>query len=349
MKLYSQKDGATSLGLARQALSLMAMRKIEPTPVNYAVWYNYAAGERKELIQELDQLLGKKETPISDDVNIYLYNKYLVPDIKKKEESLESTSKNTQNVLAEIMLMIEQFSGDTETYTQQMEEHVTEMTEKITDPTLKKMAEGIVNRAMAIRDSGAALNGKLEESRNEVMQLKTTLERVTTEASRDFLTGVSNRKALETKLDEMTAWATEQQGDLCLLMIDIDHFKTFNDKYGHLVGDEVLRKVGRVLLDGIKGKDFAARYGGEEFAVLLPSTPLGGGLAVAESLRRAVEENNLVRKDTGQSIGLVTVSIGVARYRPKTDSVAMLISRADNALYRSKMGGRNRVTQESFE
>ena len=160
---------------------------------------------------------------------------------------------------------------------------------------------------------------------------------------------MGNRKSLEIKLDELTAWAKEKNADLCLLMIDIDHFKTFNDKYGHLVGDEVLRKVGRALVDSVKGKDFVARYGGEEFAVLLPSTPLGGGLAVAEILRKNIAETDLVRKDTGASIGLVSVSIGVARYRPEADSIAMLISRADNALYRSKIGGRNRVTQESFD
>jgi diguanylate cyclase len=211
------------------------------------------------------------------------------------------------------------------------------------------MAREFISRAVAIRDSGTALGAKLEASRREVTELKQNLEKVTQESSRDFLTGVANRKALDARLEEMTASAKEKNGDVCLLMIDIDHFKRFNDKFGHLIGDEVLKKVGRGVLDAVKGKDFVARYGGEEFAVLLPNTPLAGGLAAAEAIRRGIAETELLRKDTGESLGLITVSIGVARYRPEADSIPMLISRADSALYRSKMGGRNRVTQESFE
>ncbi len=350
LKFTSAKPPETpALKLARQTLTLMAERGIEPNPVNYTVWYHYTAGDRKELKKELNQLLGKKETRITDDVNIYLFNKYVMNETEKKEKAIEETSQDAQNVLGEIMHMIEKFSGDTQAYTEEIDSHVTELSEKITDPTLKVLAREIVTRAVAIRDSGTALGDKLEDSKREVTELKKTLERVTTEASRDFLTNVANRKALESKLEELSLWAVEKAAALSLLMIDIDHFKMFNDKHGHLFGDEVLRKVGRALVDGVKGKDFVARYGGEEFAVLLPNTPLAGGLAVAESLRRAVAETDLVRKDTGVSIGLVTVSIGVAQYRPGADSVAMFISRADAALYRSKMGGRNRVTQESFD
>ncbi len=338
-----------SLKIAKLAQTLMAERGIEPNPVNFSVWYHYIAGDRKDLKQEMEQLLNKKELRITDDVNIYLYNKYVVPDSHVREKALEVSSQNAQNVLTEIMQVIEKFTGETANYSQEIDTHVTELSEKITDPALKALAKEIVSRAVAIRDSSSALGSKLEESKREVIHLKTTLEKVTSEANRDFLTNVGNRKSLELKLEELTQWAKEKHADLCLLMIDIDHFKSFNDKYGHLVGDEVLRKVGTALVESVKGKDFVARYGGEEFAVLLPSTPLMGALAVAEILRKNIADTDLVRKDTGASIGLVTVSIGVARYRADADSIAMFISRADDALYRSKIGGRNRVTQESFD
>jgi len=334
---------------ARQALLHMAERGIEPTPVNYAVWYHYVAGDKNDLNREIDQLIKKKPRAISDDINTYLYNKYVITGSKKEEAAVESVSQNTQSVLAEIMEVIDRFSGDTETYNNQIDEHVSKLSQKITDPLLKEMAGEIVNRAMAIRESGAQLNGKLEESRKEVTQLKSNLEKVTSEANKDFLTGTGNRKAFESKIDELTKWAKEQKGDLCLIMIDIDYFKQFNDKFGHLIGDEVLRKVGRSIFESIKGKDFVARYGGEEFAVLLPNTALGGGLIVAENIRRNISETDLVRKDTGVSLGGVTISAGVSYYRPDADSVPILISRADAALYRSKIGGRNRVTQESFD
>lgn len=327
----------------------MVERNIEPTPINYAVWYHYVAGDRKELSREMDELLGRKTLAITDDVSIYLYNKYVIGNDKKEAQAIGFTSQNTQSVLAEIMEVIDRFSGDTETYNQQIDEHVARLSQKISDPTLKELAREIVGRAVSIRESSTALNSKLEDSKREVVQLKANLEKVTTEANKDFLTGAGNRKALEARLEETTAWAREHQSDVCLVMIDIDFFKKFNDKYGHLIGDEVLRKVTRAIFETVKGKDFVARYGGEEFAVLLPNTPLSGAIVVAENIRRNIAETDLVRKDTGATLGSITISAGVARYRPEADSIIMLISRADDALYRSKTGGRNRVTQESFE
>lgn len=348
MKPTQPKTDNTSLAIARQALSLMAERSIEPTPVNYAVWYHYVARDKGDLNNEIDLLIKRKTLP-TDDISIYLYNKYVLSPAKPEEKAVGQTSQNTQSVLAEIMQVIDRFSGDTQNYSEQIDEHVTVLSQKITDPTLKEMAREIVNRATSMRESGAALTKKLEESRKEVVTLKTNLEKVTNESSRDFLTGTGNRKSFEEKIDELALWAKEKAGDVCLLMIDVDHFKRFNDKFGHQLGDEVLKKVGRSLLDSVKGKDFVARYGGEEFAVLLPATPLSTGLIVAENIRKNISETELLRKDTGESIGAITVSVGVSRFRPEADSVPLFISRADAALYRSKMGGRNRVTPESFD
>jgi len=349
LKPAPTKNENVALNHARHALLLMTERGIEPTPVNYAIWYHYTSGDKKELKREMDELLGQKAVRITNDVHVYLYNKHINTRPDKEEQAAEVTALNTQSVLSEIMKVMEKFTGETATYNQQIDQQISGLSEKITDPALKVMAKEIIDRTMAIRNSGMELSQRLEESKREVTELKTNLNKVTTESNRDFLTGTANRKAFEAKIDELTAWAKERQKDLCLLMIDIDHFKQFNDKYGHLIGDEILRKVGHALFEGVKGKDFVARYGGEEFAILLPDTGLAGGLAVAEHLRRNIAETDLVRKDTGTSLGVVTVSVGVARYRTDADSSVLLISRADNALYRSKMGGRNRVTQESFD
>lgn len=337
-----------ALNHARQALSLMTERNIEPTPVNYAVWYHYIACDKGELNKEIDLLL-KRKTPPTDDVALYLYNKYISRQPRPEEKAAEQTSQNTQTVLAEIMDVIDRFSGDTQNYSDQIDVHVAKLSQKITDPTLKEMAREIVSRATSMRESGMALNQKLEESRREVVTLKTNLEKITNESNKDFLTGTANRKAFESRIDELSQWAKEKSGDVCLLMIDVDHFKRFNDKYGHQIGDEVLRRVGRSLLDSVKGKDLVARYGGEEFAVLLQGTPLSTGLIVAENIRKNIAETDLVRKDTGESLGAITVSIGVAHFRVDSDSVPLFISRADASLYRSKMGGRNRVTPENFD
>ena len=133
---------------------------------------------------------------------------------------------------------------------------------------------------------------------------------------------------------------------MALLLTDIDHFKAFNDTFGHLTGDQVLRLVAIAVKQNVKGQDIAARYGGEEFAVILPATTLRSALTVADQLRRAVMTKELMKRSTGEHLGRVTVSIGVAVLR-KGDTAQSLIERADNCLYAAKRCGRNRVMCET--
>ena len=130
------------------------------------------------------------------------------------------------------------------------------------------------------------------------------------------------------------------------MLADIDHFKEINDKFGHLVGDNVLKMIATTINDLTKGRDFVARFGGEEFAVILPDTPLGGAVRVAEQIRSHLEAVNWREKRTQQQIGAIKLSFGVALYR-FGEPIDALIQKADKALYQSKSEGRNRVTSEN--
>jgi len=130
------------------------------------------------------------------------------------------------------------------------------------------------------------------------------------------------------------------------MMTDIDHFKKFNDSYGHLTGDQVLRLVAISAKQNVKGQDIAARYGGEEFAIILPNTVLRSALTVADHIRRAVMTKELMKRSTGEHLGRVTISVGVAMLQ-HGDTAQSLIERADTCLYAAKRNGRNRVICEA--
>ncbi len=165
-------------------------------------------------------------------------------------------------------------------------------------------------------------------------------DQVALDALRDGLTGLYNRKALMSLLSEWTAFAVRHQVPLAVLMIDADHFKAVNDRHGHPVGDRVLRMIADTVRATLRESDVAGRYGGEEFAVVLPHTNLEGARQVAERIRRGCEGVHLPLPAGPLT---VTVSIGVTTLKPGMRRAEDLVGQADEALYRAKAEGRNRV------
>lgn len=162
-------------------------------------------------------------------------------------------------------------------------------------------------------------------------------------ASTDPLTGLLNRRALMERLTAELDRAARYEHELVLLMVDLDHFKLINDTYGHLVGDEVLREMSRLLVSEVRTVDIVARYGGEEFVVVLPEQPLGGGTAFAERVRERVAAT-VFRAGEVEGGVRMTISVGIATYPGENlHSADELIARADEALYRAKAAGRDRV------
>lgn len=159
---------------------------------------------------------------------------------------------------------------------------------------------------------------------------------------RDALTGLYNVGRLEARLSEEVLRAERYGRELSFLMLDIDHFKRYNDLYGHLSGDVVLRRVAEVVSNSVRTVDQVFRYGGEEICVLLPETPSSQALVVAERIRRGVAGLSLAGDD-GQPLGRVTVSLGVASFPHEASTAHDLVAQADEALYRAKAQGRNRV------
>jgi diguanylate cyclase len=176
--------------------------------------------------------------------------------------------------------------------------------------------------------------------------LQDNIETIRTESLTDPLTMLANRKSFDSAIGHVLATADKSGQVFSLLVCDIDNFKAFNDTYGHLIGDQVLRLVATSLKQNVKGQDVAARYGGEEFAIILPDTALRQATTLADHIRRSVMGRELVKRSTGENLGRVTISIGIAAWRPG-DTAQTLIERADTCLYAAKRGGRNRAISET--
>ena len=201
------------------------------------------------------------------------------------------------------------------------------------------------------RDDGRAFSEE-ETSRAEMLSNQAAshimnlrlLDETRTQAATDGLTGLPNRRTFVEKLDEMLHRAVRFGTPVSLLILDVDHFKSVNDSYGHPVGDQVLRRLAVLLGHSVReAVDLAARYGGEEFAVLLENTAHDGALKLAERLRTALEEETFLHMEGSQATQFhVTMSIGVASY-PEAGDAMVLVGKADQALYDAKESGRNRV------
>jgi diguanylate cyclase (GGDEF)-like protein len=175
-------------------------------------------------------------------------------------------------------------------------------------------------------------------TQERLLELNRNLELLALE---DALTGLANRRQFDLFIHSEMGRARRNQTGLALLMIDVDHFKAYNDQYGHLAGDESLRKISAIIVDNIQRPgDLAARFGGEEFAVVLPGTDYVGAFLVAEKIRHAVQAAEL--QHTKSPLGFVTVSVGVCGYDPASQTrTEDLIGAADKALYVAKASGRN--------
>ena len=330
-----------AVAYADHALHLMRTLTVVPNPKHYGVFYAYAGGQPTELVREIEQAIASNR-PMSDEFLDMQHINYIA---EAQTRAVQDSASAARKILAEIMHNVTQFAGETSAAGADIALQLEKLDAQSGEENLRLLADALMQSAATIHDSSHAMTERLSDAQAEITQLRQNLARVVTEAERDFLTGCYNRKAFDRLLTELIDDANKNETELTLLMLDIDHFKQFNDKYGHLFGDEVLKIVAKTLSDMLKGTDCVARYGGEEFAIILPRTPANGGSVVGEQIRKSIASKELKRRNTGQNLGGITVSIGVTRLRHHEDTLASFIERADMAMYQSKTHGRNRVTQ----
>ena len=321
----------------------MRQRDILPIPGNFELWYTHLSGTDPALSARLSALVHAGVAPTPEQLEA------LHSDCLASEIDIDAIADGSKQLDLAAQAMVEQIAGSRAALREYGETLSGVAVRLDQDQTLGGLLQAVtVLTAETARASerNRVLEHQLTASAARITKLRQGLNEARQDATTDGLTGLCNRKAFNSRLRRAIGRAKADQEAMALVLLDIDHFKRFNDTYGHRTGDLVLRLVGRVVADNVKGRDTAARYGGEEFAVILAGADLRAASVVAGQMRTVLDGKRLITKGSQQHHGSVTVSAGVAQFWPG-DTVASLVERADAALYAAKHAGRNRVCVEA--
>ena len=334
---FDDPDYDYAASIAGRAMHSMAEQRIAPTPANFAVWYQYFAGGHDDLRNAIDLLIDHNR-PFDARTNQDLFETYVAPQVSAV---MVDTSERLQAVMGAAKEFLATAIADNHSQMQVIS-RVADQGKAGVDP--KVLVAQLMNELARAATRATQLEAGFAEKTRELDVIRDSLSRSEERARTDTLTGLANRRALDEFLRK--AQATAAWGEpLSVLMLDIDHFKSFNDSYGHGVGDQVLRLIAKVLRDKVRTQDLPARYGGEELMAVLPDAGLAACAEIAEGIRRAIAEATITRRSTGEVLPGISVSIGVAQYRAG-EAISDLVERCDRALYLAKGGGRNRVVTE---
>jgi diguanylate cyclase len=332
--------GPNAYVVARSALAFLEEHKLWPTALNFELVTHVVADPGSQLARELMRMLEDGE-PLTDGIAEELAATYL-PKMRLNEE-IRDAGDALNKELAAVSNAIQVAQRSNAAYGQTLE-GASQSLDEITDPTqLKAMVADLSSATSKVQQENHSLEHRLAESTSEVRRLKDHLEQVRRDATTDGLTNLANRKAFDEEVARACAEADAQGLSLTLAVLDIDHFKKFNDTWGHQTGDQVLRFVASVIGRVGAPPRFAARYGGEEFAMLFPRESARQVDRTLDEIRQEIGSRMLKRRSTNEDLGAVTISAGYAERRPG-EAIHMAMERADAALYASKRAGRNRVT-----
>jgi diguanylate cyclase len=332
-----------TMAFAEIALGQIKALRQPAAPRVYEVWYNYATGYNPHLNQQVNERLSTTGTLTDADIDD-IYTAFI--SRTRFIDELGTVNTKISGEIDQVMALVDSAMRSASKH----DARLTDVTKKLGDTTdreaIRSLVETLVQTASDMQRDNLALEARLKSSKQEITQLRQNLETVRNESLLDPLTTLANRKYFDEALPRHIAESVATTEPLSLMLTDIDPFKNFNDSFGHLTGDQVLRLVALSVKQNVKGQDIAARYGGEEFVVVLPRTALREAITVADQIRRSVMSKELMKRSTGEHLGRVTISIGIATHR-RGDTVNSLIERADACLYAAKRNGRNRVICET--
>ena len=323
-----------SAEMLRQCLPLISSHGSDFSPSSYAIWYSYVGRDTPWLVAALDATRktgGALTESQTEELHARLHQQNSV-------ESMEETRRALTGLVNSLAASAAQAQESTASFGSELDVAA----EAIARGDVKAAAAGLIGQVRAYSGTLKEVNGRLRSNQAELEHLRGELRMMRQEARRDPLTGLTNRRAFDEALGAALEEAQRTGGALTIAMLDLDHFKKINDTHGHLFGDQVLKSVAGLMRAKALEGEVVVRMGGEEFAFLLPGVPMAQALERMDTLRKTIAAAQIRRAGSNETLGNVTISCGLAELCPG-DTGSSFIERADQALYRAKAGGRDRV------
>jgi len=329
------------MNIVRKELSFLIKHNIPPVPRNYEKWFYIfcSLAEQKKELDDLE-LIGLYKDVYDED--------YQSVEISADKESIsEELAEKLRDIAGKLDETLRELINNIDNHQEKIDLHTDKLVKAKRDISLETVNETIMEilqELKKLRTENHKLKNELKSYHSEVLSLKEELSNARREASLDFLTGLINRRRFERVLEDAINDKKNRNYPSSLIFVDIDNFKSVNDRYGHLAGDMVLKEIAKIFRFYLRANSVIARLGGEEFAILLPGVGLENAIKVAERLRKIIEnrEIRVMEENNGEKKIRVTASFGVTEVRDD-DTVKSLLTRADKSMYMAKKRGKNKV------
>ncbi len=339
MHYWEQPNHAHTL--SARALELMRQFRVLPTPTNYELWFNYAVGHNQELVSALDAAVANghiTDHAFMHEMHVRFFGSLRTAEVNDMGAKLHEEVQKSKGA-------IERAAKEVANNGKLLTDAATLLANGTAGGDAKAALDRIVNATRALQTTHTSLETELGQAEREMETLRQRSETVSAESRLDPLTGLFSRKSFDDRIEPMHQEAQYNKTPLCILVADVDNFRKFNDTWGHATGDHVLRLVAQCFRSNTREQDTPARFGGEEFAVALPNIGLKSAMMVAEKIRQTVESRKIVKRSTGETLGTLTLSLGVAQSIPG-ERIADTVRRAEACLAEAKRNGRNRVVTD---
>jgi diguanylate cyclase len=333
--LQAPPDRANAIEIIDQLIQL----NLALTGANYDVWRCYVDGADQDLRRAIDAHVGAGAPFTQRDFDTW-FERFVAG--RQVSSEVAMASETLARELTGVIASLRRSGDESRAYGDALQAASRVDASELDAARFGDLVKDLMDATRQMAAQNQTLTAQIEERAQQVQTLSTALQTASAEAQTDGLTGLFNRRHFDRTIAASIEEATAKGAPLALIMADIDHFKRINDQWGHAVGDQVIRYVGQILSRRAPAGAIAARYGGEEFALILPRANLALAGTLAETLRQTVRAQRITKRSTGEIIGAVTISLGVAAYEPDESGLA-LIERADSHLYAAKRAGRDCV------